>query len=60
MQPHHAISMQVGWLVLFLLQSRHAHLLLFVFAKLNPSGGGCSSVRRNDIVKMQYVIVVLI
>ncbi len=48
MQPHNAsrIPMPAGWFVLLLLQSLHAHLVLFNFDKLNLSGGECSSVPR--------------
>ena len=39
-------SQPAGWFVLLLLQSLHAHLVLFDFDKLNLSGGECSSVFR--------------
>ena len=48
MQPHNAscIPMPAGWFVLSLLQSLHAHLMLFNFDESNLSGRECSSVPR--------------
>ena len=48
MQPHNAscIPMPPGWFVFSLLQSLHAHLMLFNFDESNLSGRECSSVPR--------------